>query len=106
MSVDLRGTFLVSKYVIPLMLENGGSIINNSSVSGLAADLDRSGYNAAKGAITNLTRTMAIDYAREGIRVNSIAPGTIETPLLDDLSGAEEGKNSEKHMNGSIPWAV
>lgn len=49
---------------------------------------------------------MAIDYAREGIRVNSIAPGTIETPLLDDLSGAEEGKNSEKHMNGSIRWAV
>ena len=96
MSVDLRGTFLVSKYVIPLMLENGGSIINNSSVSGLAADLDRSGYNAAKGAITNLTRTMAIDYAREGIRVNSIAPGTIETPLLDDLSGAEEGKKFRK----------
>ncbi|MCM3540147.1 SDR family oxidoreductase [Priestia endophytica] len=92
MSVDLRGTFLVSKYLIPLMLEEGGSIINNSSVSGLAADLDRSGYNAAKGGITNLTRAMAIDYARDGIRVNAIAPGTIETPLLDDLMGAKAGK--------------
>ncbi|RPK08801.1 3-oxoacyl-[acyl-carrier protein] reductase [Priestia endophytica] len=61
MAVDLRGTFLVSKYLIPLMLEEGGSIINNSSVSGLAADLDRSGYNAAKGGIMNLTKAMAID---------------------------------------------
>lgn len=92
MSVDLRGTYLVSKYFIPLMLEQGGAIINNSSVSGLAADLDRSGYNAAKGGITNLTKAMAIDYAREGIRVNCIAPGTIETPLIDELMGEEGGK--------------
>ncbi|WP_445491036.1 SDR family oxidoreductase [Niallia sp. 03133] len=92
MSVDLRGTFLVSKFLIPLMLNKGGSIINNSSVSGLAADLDRSGYNAAKGGITNLTRAMAIDYARDGIRVNCIAPGTIETPLLNDIMGEEAGK--------------
>ncbi|ALC82347.1 MULTISPECIES: SDR family oxidoreductase [Bacillus] len=96
MAVDLRGTYLVSKYFIPLMLEQGGSIINNSSVSGLAADLDRSGYNAAKGGITNLTKAMAIDYARDGIRVNCIAPGTIETPLLDDLMGEEGGKEFRK----------
>ncbi|MFT8323438.1 MAG: SDR family oxidoreductase [Bacillus sp. (in: firmicutes)] len=92
MSVDLRGTFLVSKFLIPLMLDKGGSIINSSSVSGLAADLDRSGYNAAKGGITNLTRAMAIDYARDGIRVNCVAPGTIETPLLNDIMGEEAGK--------------
>ncbi|MCY9119692.1 SDR family oxidoreductase [Bacillus spizizenii] len=89
-AVDLRGTFLCSKYLIPLMLEKGGSIINTSSMSGRAADLDRSGYNAAKGGITNLTRAMAIDYARNGIRVNSISPGTIETPLIDKLSGTKE----------------
>jgi NAD(P)-dependent dehydrogenase (short-subunit alcohol dehydrogenase family) len=91
-AVDLRGTFLVSRYVIPLMLENGGNVINTTSVSGLAADLNRSGYNAAKGGVTNLTKTMAIDYARDGIRVNAIAPGTIETPLIDDLMGEEGGK--------------
>ncbi|MEC1650295.1 SDR family oxidoreductase [Bacillus vallismortis] len=89
-AVDLRGTFLCSKYLIPLMLEKGGSIINTSSMSGRAADLDRSGYNAAKGGITNLTRAMAIDYARDGIRVNSISPGTIETPLIDKLAGTKE----------------
>ncbi|MEG7336127.1 SDR family oxidoreductase [Bacillus sp. 0102A] len=95
-AVDLRGTFLCSKYLIPLMLENGGSIINTSSMSGRAADLDRSGYNAAKGGITNLTRAMAIDYARDGIRVNSISPGTIETPLIDKLAGTKEQELGEK----------
>ncbi|SFF89148.1 NAD(P)-dependent dehydrogenase, short-chain alcohol dehydrogenase family [Halobacillus alkaliphilus] len=90
-AVDLRGTFLTSKYLLPLMLEKGsGSIINTSSMSGRAADLDRSGYNAAKGGITNFTKAMAIDYAREGIRVNSIAPGTIETPLIDELAGSKQ----------------
>ncbi|ABS76013.1 SDR family oxidoreductase [Bacillus velezensis] len=94
-AVDLRGTFLCSKYLIPLMLEKGGSIINTSSMSGRAADLDRSGYNAAKGGITNLTRAMAIDYARSGIRVNSLSPGTIETPLIDKLAGTTEDEMGE-----------
>ncbi|MTH55458.1 SDR family oxidoreductase [Bacillus mangrovi] len=95
-AVDLRGTFLVSKYLIPLMLENGGSIINNASMSGSAADLDRSGYNAAKGGIINFTRAMAIDYARSGIRVNSLSPGTIETPLVDNLVGDRQEDMGEK----------
>ncbi|SFC56755.1 hypothetical protein SAMN05443252_104354 [Bacillus sp. OV322] len=89
-AVDLRGTFLCSKYLIPLMLDGGGSIINTSSMSGRAADRNRSGYNAAKGGITNFTKAMAIDYARDGIRANSISPGTIETPLIDKLAGSKE----------------
>ncbi len=64
-------------------------------MSGRAADLDRSGYNAAKGGITNLTRAMAIDYARSGIRVNSLSPGTIETPLIDKLAGTTEDEMGE-----------
>ncbi|MCM3005084.1 SDR family oxidoreductase [Priestia koreensis] len=95
-SVDLRGTFLCSKYLLPLMMENGGSIINTSSMSGQAADLDRSGYNAAKGGIRNFTKAMAIDYARDGIRVNSIAPGTIETPLIDTLAGTKQDDMGQK----------
>ncbi|HLR53618.1 MAG TPA: SDR family oxidoreductase, partial [Pseudogracilibacillus sp.] len=90
MNVDLRGTFLMSKYFIPLMLKKGGSIINTSSMSGAAADLERSGYNAAKGAVNNLTKAIAIDYGRQGIRANAIAPGTIETPLVTKLSGSQE----------------
>lgn len=96
MAVDLRGTFLVSKYIIPLMLESGGSIINCSSVSGIAADFNRAGYNAAKGGVANLTRTMSIDYARDGIRVNSIAPGTIDTPLIEQILGEEGAKRFKK----------
>ncbi|MDQ0857435.1 NAD(P)-dependent dehydrogenase (short-subunit alcohol dehydrogenase family) [Bacillus sp. V2I10] len=101
MAVDLRGTFLCSKFLIPLMLENGGSIINTSSMSGRAADLDRSGYNAAKGGITNFTRAMAIDYARNGIRVNSLSPGTIETPLIDTLAGRKEEEIGQKFRDAN-----
>jgi len=102
-AVDLRGTFLVSKFLIPLMLDNGGSIINTSSMSGRAADLNRSGYNAAKGGIANFTRAMAIDYARHGIRVNSLSPGTIETPLIDTLVGEKE-KEQGKQFRDANAW--
>ncbi|MDX6152183.1 SDR family oxidoreductase [Marinococcus sp. PL1-022] len=105
MSVDLRGTFLVSKYIIPLMLEKGGSIINVSSMSGLAADLDRSGYNAAKGGITNMTKAMAIDYGRNKIRANALAPGTIETPLIDDLAGSQE-EESGRQFREAQKWVT
>lgn len=104
-SVDLRGTFLMSKYLIPLMLEKGGSIINTSSMSGSAADLDRSGYNAAKGGVTNLTKAIAIDYGRQGIRANAIAPGTIETPLVTKLSGSENDE-SGKAFRDAQKWVT
>ena len=100
-AVDLRGTFLTSKFVIPLMLKNGGSIINTSSMSGRAADLNRSGYNAAKGGIANFTRAMAIDYARDGIRVNSLSPGTIETPLIDTLVGGKEEEQGKQFRDAN-----
>ncbi|WP_082233097.1 SDR family oxidoreductase [Halobacillus massiliensis] len=104
-SIDLRGTFLVSKFLIPLMLDHGGSIINVTSMSGLAADLDRSGYNAAKGGVTNMTKTMAIDYGRSGIRVNALAPGTIETPLVDELAGSQE-EESGSEFRDAQKWVT
>ncbi|PTI70175.1 SDR family oxidoreductase [Staphylococcus succinus] len=90
MGVDLRGTFLMTKFFIPMMMDQGGSIINTASFSGHAADLNRSGYNAAKGGVVNFTRSTAIEYGRENIRANAIAPGTIETPLVDKLTGTAE----------------
>jgi len=105
MSIDLRGTFLVSKYIIPLMLDNGGSIINVASMSGLAADLDRSGYNAAKGGIVNMTKAIAIDYGRYGIRSNAICPGTIETPLVDNLAGKSDDESGKNFRDAQV-WVT
>jgi len=85
-AINVRGTYLMSKFTIPHMLENGGGcIVNNSSILGLKALPGVAAYNSTKGAITQLTRSMALDYAKDGIRVNAICPGTIETPMVDGL---------------------
>ncbi|ARD75378.1 short-chain dehydrogenase [Staphylococcus xylosus] len=105
MGVDLRGTFLMTKFFLPLMMDEGGSIINTASFSGLAADLNRSGYNAAKGGVINFTRSTAIEYGRENIRANAIAPGTIETPLVDKLTGTAE-EESGKAFRENQKWVT
>lgn len=82
-AVDVKGTYLVSKAFLPTMInQQGGSIVNISSVSGLAGDRAMVAYNAAKGAIINMTRAMAIDYGADHIRVNVVAPGPTNTPLF------------------------
>lgn len=106
MNVDMRGTFLMTKLILPLMMEQGGAIVNTASFSGQAADLNRSGYNAAKGAVINFTKSIAIEYGRDGIRANAIAPGTIETPLVDELTGTSEdegGKTFRENQKWMTP---
>jgi len=86
--INLKGTFLASRHVLPIMLEQeSGSIINIASIEGVEA------YNASKGAVMLLSRNMAMDYARKGIRVNTICPGFVETPLFEStfsVAGLEE----------------
>lgn len=82
-AVNVKGTYLVSKAFLPQMInQRRGTIVNISSVSGLAGDYNMVAYNATKGAIVNMTRAMAMDYGSLGIRVNSVAPGPTETPLF------------------------
>jgi meso-butanediol dehydrogenase/(S,S)-butanediol dehydrogenase/diacetyl reductase len=95
MRVDLRGAYLVCYYFVPQMLEEKyGTIINMSSVSGLLGDTEMVAYNTAKGAITNMTRCMALDYATDGIRVNAVCPGITRSEIVentfDSVKGAEE----------------
>ena len=83
MSVNLNGVWLSNQAVIPAMLDQGcGSIINQSSISALSGFPDSAAYAASKGAVLSLTRQTAIEYAKQGIRVNAICPGAVNTPLL------------------------
>ena len=83
MSVNLRAAFLTSHFVYPHMKAKGGCILHVSSVQGHANQYGVLGYATTKGAVHAMTRAMAVDAARDGIRVNSISPGSIRTPLLE-----------------------
>ena len=89
-AVNLRGTYLVSRAVIPQMIElRQGSIIHMSSVTGVIGLPGLAVYSATKGALIALARAMSTDYARLGIRVNTVSPGTIDSPMLHDFLAAQ-----------------
>lgn len=91
MGVNLRGVFLCSKYALPhLAASGGGRIVNTSSYTSLVGIADRAAYVASKGGITALTRAMAIDHVADGIRVNAVAPGTVDSPYFSAMIAASE----------------
>jgi len=81
-AVNLRGAYLLSRYAIPLMRAHGGVIVNISSVHAFVSWPGCPAYDASKAGLNALTRAMALDHGREGIRVNTICPGYIDTPLM------------------------
>jgi len=82
-SVDFKGTFLMSKYAIPQMKKQGrGVIVNLGSVAGHVGQVDHAVYCGTKGAVIAMTRAMAIELAPHNIRVNSVSPGSVDTPML------------------------
>jgi len=100
-AVNLTGVFLCMKYEVPKMLKSGGggSIVNNASVMGLFGDGGHSAYVASKHGVVGLTKTVAIQYAQAGIRINAVCPGVIRTPIvaqsfagLPDLEATMIGK--------------
>jgi 2-keto-3-deoxy-L-fuconate dehydrogenase len=85
-AVNARGTFLCCKHAIPAMARRGGgSIVNVGSVAGLVGLRNRAAYCASKGAVVALTRALAVDHAGDGVRVNVVCPGTVDTPWVRRL---------------------
>ena len=81
-AINLRSVFLFCKYALPLLMKNGGSVINTASSAGMIGIPDCDAYTATKGAIVQLTKSMAAEYGRYKIRVNCIAPAAIMTPMM------------------------
>ena len=90
LDVNLKGTFLCCKHALAGMVERRrGCIVTIASIEGLEGTEGGSSYNASKGGVVLLTRNLAMDYGRLGIRANAICPGFIETPMLEGVLGAE-----------------
>jgi NAD(P)-dependent dehydrogenase (short-subunit alcohol dehydrogenase family) len=86
LDINLKGSFIVAKHVLPAMMEqHSGNIVHIASVEGMEGMSGALSYNVSKGGVIQMTRTMAIDYARHGIRVNCVCPGLIDTPLTQLL---------------------
>jgi NAD(P)-dependent dehydrogenase (short-subunit alcohol dehydrogenase family) len=92
-SINVTGPLLCSKYAIPHLKKDGGVIVNTASTSGLVGEQGNAPYCATKGAVVNFTRALALDLARDGVRVNCICPGWIDTgfndPYIEELGGDE-----------------
>jgi NAD(P)-dependent dehydrogenase (short-subunit alcohol dehydrogenase family) len=101
MDVNLRGVFLCCKYSIPEMIKGGkgGVIVNVGSEAGIVGIKNQVAYNVSKGGIIALTRSMAVDFATQNIRVNCVCPGTTETTLVKEaLSKASEPEKARREL--------
>jgi NAD(P)-dependent dehydrogenase (short-subunit alcohol dehydrogenase family) len=106
--VNVKGTFLMCKYAVHALREQKGCIVNMSSYVGLVGFRGASAYAASKAAIINLTRSMALDHAREGVRVNAVCPGSVDTEMIhaawEKFGDVNEARRlwAEKHPMGRI----
>jgi NAD(P)-dependent dehydrogenase (short-subunit alcohol dehydrogenase family) len=101
--VNARGTFLACKHAIPLMVAGGGgAIVNVGSVAGLVGIPSRAAYCASKGAVISLTRALAVDHVGDGVRVNCVCPGTIDSPwvrrLVEEVGESLDALRSRQPM--------
>lgn len=104
---NLKGTFLTVKYAVPRMRERGGGVIVNlASAQAFASQPLVAAYSASKGAIVAMTRTLALDHADDGIRVNCVCPGSVETPMLRygaELLGSDDPEQTMREWGRSHP---
>ena len=94
--INVLGLLLTMKHEIPAILKNGGAIVNTSSVVGQIGMPGFGVYTASKHAVNGLTRSAALEYAKQGVRVNAVAFGTIQTPMVDRMVGEAKTNNSQR----------
>src|SRR5690554_1748300 len=106
MDINVKGVFFCTKHAVPHMKKSGGgSIVNISSIYGIVGAADLPPYHASKGAVRLMSKTDALFYAKDKIRVNSVHPGFIWTPLVEELAGRNAGdvKAFRKHLDSLHP---
>jgi NAD(P)-dependent dehydrogenase (short-subunit alcohol dehydrogenase family) len=108
MRVNVKSMWLCLKYEIPHILKQGGAIVNMSSITGLVGIVGQPVYSASKHAIIGLTKTAALEYAKSGIRINAICPGSILTPMQDPVINGDpeiEARIGARHPIGRMGTA-
>jgi NAD(P)-dependent dehydrogenase (short-subunit alcohol dehydrogenase family) len=101
--VNLTGTWFVAQAALPHMLDRGGVIINTASTSGLFPQPWQAAYCASKGGVVMLTKALALEYLDRRLRVNAIAPGGVETPIMNDFANLPEGGNLKRILRYVTP---
>ena len=102
-AINLRSVFLFCKYALPLLMKNGGAIINTASSAGVIGIPDCDAYTATKGAIVQLTKSMAAEYGRYKVRVNCIAPAAIMTPMMRQSNPENSTFDEERFLKLRTP---
>lgn len=101
--INLTGTWYVAQAVLPHMLDRGGVILNTASTSGMFPQPWQAAYCASKGGVVMLTKALALEYWDRKLRVNAIAPGGVETPIIKDFSNLPEGGDFKRIMRYMSP---
>lgn len=89
-AVDVTGVFHVARAAMPHLVASKGNLVNTASISGLTGDQQMIAYDTAKGAVVNFTRATAVDYGHDGVRVNAVCPGPVQTPMLNEALEHED----------------
>ena len=101
--VNLTGTWFVAQAVLPHMLDRGGVIVNTTSTSGMFAQPWQAAYCASKGGVLMLTKALALEYIGRKVRVNAVAPGGVDTPIMKDFADVQEGMDMKRIMRYVTP---
>lgn len=103
LGVNLNGTWFVAQAVLPHMLDRGGVIVNTASTSGLYPQPWQAAYCASKGGVVMLTKALALEYLDRKVRVNAVAPGGVDTPIMKDFAQMPEGGDMQRIMRYVTP---